>query len=481
MNVFEVQAPDARRGAHASRCACTAACAASTTGASASTRRRPRPCSSAWPTMAPREMRRAWMTGFGNARLAGRATIELADLPDAGRGARPSASCSERHPPGIARPFPIAGGGENAPHGHTAAYRLTVFRPRRLGGRGYLPDADPGRAGRGPGRHRGRASRPAPPAHRPRARRRRRARRGARGRAGGAGTPARAGGLRGRHQHGRAGGRRLGCRPRRPRDDARELAKADWNDMFQDNPDYADLNYRNKQLSQRFLPGSETGITPGLETMAPPGVVSGQKIKLFFNHLVRADSGERESQHLPLPVSIIATDIGTGERVVLRDGSLTAGHARQHVGAGPDGAAGVPRPQAGGRRPGGQPAHRRGARALRGRGGDRRQRGLAAAERRSRSAACSASPRRWSPCSPSRTCSASLARCGRPTSTSSPIWAASPPAISRAMPRPPSAAAKRPRRWRRACRRWPLDEAALRRAGASAWPCANAPRPPWTR
>ena len=33
-------------------------------------------------TMAPREMRRAWMTGFGNARLDGRATVELADLPD---------------------------------------------------------------------------------------------------------------------------------------------------------------------------------------------------------------------------------------------------------------------------------------------------------------------------------------------------------------------------------------------------------------
>jgi ATP-dependent Lon protease len=34
-------------------------------------------------TLAPREMRRAWMTGFGNARLDGRATVELADLPDA--------------------------------------------------------------------------------------------------------------------------------------------------------------------------------------------------------------------------------------------------------------------------------------------------------------------------------------------------------------------------------------------------------------
>ena len=33
--------------------------------------------------VAPREMRRAWMTAFGNARLDGRSAIELADLPDA--------------------------------------------------------------------------------------------------------------------------------------------------------------------------------------------------------------------------------------------------------------------------------------------------------------------------------------------------------------------------------------------------------------
>ena len=34
--------------------------------------------------LAPREMRRAWMTGFGNARLAGRGAIDVADLPDGG-------------------------------------------------------------------------------------------------------------------------------------------------------------------------------------------------------------------------------------------------------------------------------------------------------------------------------------------------------------------------------------------------------------
>jgi NTE family protein len=102
----------------------------------------------------------------------------------------------------------------------------------------------------------------------------------------------------------------------------REMASADWNDLFQDNPGYNDINYRSKRLSKRFLPSSEAGITAtGL--VAPPGVVSGQKIKLFFNQLVRADAGDRLIEQLALPVSIIATDIGTGERVVFREGSLT--------------------------------------------------------------------------------------------------------------------------------------------------------------
>ena len=100
------------------------------------------------------------------------------------------------------------------------------------------------------------------------------------------------------------------------------LAAADWDDMFQDNPAFYDMSYRNKRLSQAFLPGSELGVTEkGLQYA--PGVVTGQKIKAFFNQLVRADRGERVIEDLKLPLSIVATDIGTGSRVVMRDGSLT--------------------------------------------------------------------------------------------------------------------------------------------------------------
>ena len=67
---------------------------------------------------------------------------------------------------------------------------------------------------------------------------------------------------------------------------------------------------------------SETGVTSkGLSYQG--GVVAGEKIKLFFNRLVHSDQGERKIELLPLPLSIIATDIGNGDKVVFRDGSLT--------------------------------------------------------------------------------------------------------------------------------------------------------------
>jgi NTE family protein len=100
------------------------------------------------------------------------------------------------------------------------------------------------------------------------------------------------------------------------------LAQANWDAMFQDNPDFYDMSYRNKRLSQVYVPGSELGVTDkGLEYA--PGVISGQKIKAFFNELVRDDRGERQIQNLPIPIALIATDILTGDRVVMREGSLS--------------------------------------------------------------------------------------------------------------------------------------------------------------
>ena len=102
----------------------------------------------------------------------------------------------------------------------------------------------------------------------------------------------------------------------------KEMADADWDNMFSDIPDFSEVNYRYKETLRRFIPGSELGVSSD-GVRFPPGVVDGVKIKLFFNQLVGANRSERLIEKLPLPISLVATDIGTGERVVMRDGSLT--------------------------------------------------------------------------------------------------------------------------------------------------------------
>jgi NTE family protein len=101
------------------------------------------------------------------------------------------------------------------------------------------------------------------------------------------------------------------------------LGAVDWRDLFDDNPSHAETNFRERRLAQSYYPGLEFGITDqGIR--AAHGVVGGQKIKLFFNTLVGADRGERSIESLPLPLAVVATDIGTGEKLVFRSGELSA-------------------------------------------------------------------------------------------------------------------------------------------------------------
>ena len=107
-------------------------------------------------------------------------------------------------------------------------------------------------------------------------------------------------------------------------DDMREtIAKTDWNTLFDDSAGRELLNLRLKRIDDRFFGGLEFGVT-GEGLRYREGAVAGEKIKLFFNELVRAALGERNIEDLPLPLTLIATDIGTGARVAMRSGNLTS-------------------------------------------------------------------------------------------------------------------------------------------------------------
>ena len=103
-----------------------------------------------------------------------------------------------------------------------------------------------------------------------------------------------------------------------------ELVKrTDWNSIFDDFSGRESLDIRRKEIDDRFYSGLEFGVSrEGLKFRE--GALAGEKLKLFFNQIVRADLGDRAIEQLRLPIAILATDIGTGERVAIRSGNLTS-------------------------------------------------------------------------------------------------------------------------------------------------------------
>src|SRR5690606_27752238 len=68
---------------------------------------------------------------------------------------------------------------------------------------------------------------------------------------------------------------------------------------------------------------TEIGLSKKGGVQYQSGMIAGEKIKLFFNYLVGDYQGQRQIEDSRLPLAIVATDIGTGERVVLQEGSLS--------------------------------------------------------------------------------------------------------------------------------------------------------------
>ena len=108
-----------------------------------------------------------------------------------------------------------------------------------------------------------------------------------------------------------------------PADITALVARTDWIDIFDDTAGRSSVNLRRKELDDRFYGALEFGVSrEGLKFRE--GALAGEKLKLFFNELVRSDLGDRNIEDLPLPLAVIATDIGTGNRLALRTGNLTS-------------------------------------------------------------------------------------------------------------------------------------------------------------
>jgi NTE family protein len=108
---------------------------------------------------------------------------------------------------------------------------------------------------------------------------------------------------------------------RSPAEMEKIVLAADWNEVFSDHPPRAEISVRRKIDDYQTLFAPEFGLKDGRLAL-PKGVIAGVSIESFFRVLATPAFGISNFQKLPIPFRAMATDIETGEAVVLDHGSV---------------------------------------------------------------------------------------------------------------------------------------------------------------
>ncbi len=96
--------------------------------------------------------------------------------------------------------------------------------------------------------------------------------------------------------------------------------RIDWDEAFLPEPVYTQISYRRKQDRRDFQIKAPLGLKHGLR--GPNGFNSGQGVGLLLDRIAFPESGAASFDDLPIPFRCVATDMLSGEGVVLRDGPL---------------------------------------------------------------------------------------------------------------------------------------------------------------
>ncbi len=96
--------------------------------------------------------------------------------------------------------------------------------------------------------------------------------------------------------------------------------KIDWEQALLPEPPYSDLSFRRKEDRRDFLINAPLGLKHGLH--GPNGYNPGQGVGLLLDRIAFPESGISSFDDLPIPFHCVATDMQSGEAIVLRDGPL---------------------------------------------------------------------------------------------------------------------------------------------------------------
>ena len=107
-------------------------------------------------------------------------------------------------------------------------------------------------------------------------------------------------------------------------DELEQVVKGlDWPALFQDGKSRDAQTFQQKRQNTGFFSSFEVGVKEG-SLKLPEGLVSGQKLIFELRRLLGRVSQVEDFDRLPIPFRAVATDIETGEAVVLGKGNLAS-------------------------------------------------------------------------------------------------------------------------------------------------------------
>lgn len=99
------------------------------------------------------------------------------------------------------------------------------------------------------------------------------------------------------------------------------VGSLDWPSLFEDQQPRDMQSFQLKRDNAGFFNTGEVGIKDKALKL-PDGLVNGQKLMFELRHLLERVAQIEDFDRLPIPFRAVATDIETGEQVVLRKGNL---------------------------------------------------------------------------------------------------------------------------------------------------------------
>src|SRR6188508_2454695 len=99
------------------------------------------------------------------------------------------------------------------------------------------------------------------------------------------------------------------------------ISSVNWQDAFQDRPPRAELGFRRKQDDRNFLVRYALGVRED-GFVLPQGLVQGQKLEQVLRNAALPVAQIRDFNRLPIPFRAVATDLETGEAVLMDSGDL---------------------------------------------------------------------------------------------------------------------------------------------------------------